>query len=293
MDRVLGGFFRRFNRLFHRGSDAYSGGVQRVIGRKALMLVIYAVLVGATWAVQAGARRLRAGAGQAVPGRLCPAARRRHAGPHGRRDPPHGRDRQAQPNVEDAIAFPGLSINGFTNSSNSGIVFVTLKPFAERSADQSIGGQLNQAFGSIQEAFIAMFPPPPVAGLGTTGGFKLQIEDRASLGYDAMDAAVKAFMAKAYQTPELAGLFTSWQVNVPQLYAAIDRTKARQLGVPVTDIFETLQIYLGSLYANDFNQFGRTYSVRVQADAAYRARAEDVGRSRCAPPRARWCRCRR
>jgi multidrug efflux pump len=122
-----------------------------------------------------------------------------------------------------------------------------------------------------------MFPPPPVAGLGTTGGFKLQIEDRASLGYDAMDAAVKAFMAKAYQTPELAGLFTSWQVNVPQLYAAIDRTKARQLGVPVTDIFDTLQIYLGSLYANDFNQFGRTYSVRVQADAAYRARAEDVG----------------
>ena len=83
-------------------------------------------------------------------------------------------------------------------------------------------------------------------------------------------------MGKACQTPELAGLFTSWQVNVPQLYANIDRTKARQLGVPVTDIFDTLQIYLGSLYANDFNQFGRTYSVRVQADAAYRARAEDV-----------------
>lgn len=92
-----------------------------------------------------------------------------------------------------------------------------------------------------------------------------------------MDAAVKAFMAKAYQTPELTGMFTSWQVNVPQLYADIDRTKARQLGVPVTDIFDTMQIYLGSLYANDFNKFGRTYSVRVQADAPYRARAEDVG----------------
>ncbi|MGC8025550.1 efflux RND transporter permease subunit, partial [Salmonella enterica] len=89
--------------------------------------------------------------------------------------------------------------------------------------------------------------PPPVAGLGTTGGFKLQLEDRASLGYDQMDAAVKAFMAKAYQTPELTGMFTSWQVNVPQLYADIDRTKARQLGVPVTDIFDTMQIYLGSL----------------------------------------------
>jgi multidrug efflux pump len=185
------------------------------------------------------------------------------------------------PNVEDAIAFPGLSINGFTNSSNAGIVFATLKPFSERKhKDQSggaVAGQLNQAFGSIQDAFILMFPPPPVEGLGTTGGFKLQLEDRASLGYDAMDGAVKAFMTKVAKAPEIAGTFTSWQVNVPQLFADIDRTKARQLNVPVTDIFETMQIYLGSLYANDFNKFGRTYSVRVQADAAYRARAEDVG----------------
>jgi multidrug efflux pump len=136
---------------------------------------------------------------------------------------------------------------------------------------------LNAQFAGIQDAFIVMFPPPPVAGLGTTGGFKLQLEDRGSVGYEQMDAAVKAFMTKARQAPELAGMFTSWQVNVPQLYADIDRTKARQLGVPVTDIFDTMQIYLGSLYANDFNKFGRTYSVRVQADAPYRARAEDVG----------------
>ena len=91
-----------------------------------------------------------------------------------------------------------------------------------------------------------MFPPPPVQGLGTIGGFKLQLEDRGSLGYEALDAATKAFMAKACQTPELAGLFSSYQVNVPQLYADIDRTKARQLGVPVTDVFDTMQIYLGS-----------------------------------------------
>ena len=122
-----------------------------------------------------------------------------------------------------------------------------------------------------------MFPPPPVPGLGTIGGFKLQIEDRAGLGYEALNDATKAFMAKAPGAPELAGLFSSYQVNVPQLYADIDRTKARQLGVPVTDVFDTMQIYLGSLYVNDFNKFGRTYSVRVQADAKYRARAEDVG----------------
>ncbi|MET4575422.1 efflux RND transporter permease subunit [Ottowia thiooxydans] len=282
MDKSLGWLFRGFNRLFHRGSQAYSGGVKGAISRKTLMLAIYLALIGVTF-----------GLFKVVPGGFVPAQDKQYL--IGFAQLPDGAtlDRtedvihrmgeivKKNPNVEDAIAFPGLSINGFTNSSNSGVVFVTLKPFDERKrVDQSggaVAGQLNQQFASIQDAFIVMFPPPPVAGLGTTGGFKMQIEDRASLGYDQMDAAVKAFMAKAYQAPELAGMFTSWQVNVPQLYADIDRTKARQLGVPVTDIFDTMQIYLGSLYANDFNKFGRTYSVRVQADAPYRARAEDVG----------------
>ncbi|KQU90093.1 transporter [Variovorax sp. Root318D1] len=282
MDKVFGWLFRGFNKLFSRGSEAYSGGVKSVISRKTLMLVIYLALVGVTF-----------GLFKAVPSGFVPAQDKQYL--IGFAQLPDGAtlDRtdnviqrmgeimKKNPNVEDAIAFPGLSINGFTNSSNSGIVFATLKPFDQRKrADQSggaVAGQLNGAFASIQDAFIVMFPPPPVAGLGTTGGFKLQIEDRASVGYDQMDAAVKAFMAKAYAAPELTGMFTSWQVNVPQLYADIDRTKARQLGVPVTDIFDTMQIYLGSLYANDFNKFGRTYSVRVQADAPYRARAEDVG----------------
>jgi len=282
MDKVFGRFFNWFNRMFKRGATAYSGGVRGAISRKTLMLVMYGVLVGAT-----------IGIFKLVPGGFVPAQDKQYL--IGFAQLPDGAtlDRtedviqrmgeimKANPNVEDAIAFPGLSINGFTNSSNSGIVFATLKPFAERkNADQSggaVAGQLNGAFAGIQDAFIVMFPPPPVEGLGTTGGFKLQLEDRASLGYDAMDGAVKAFMEKVAQAPEIAGTFTSWQVNVPQLYADIDRTKARQLNVPVTDIFDTMQIYLGSLYANDFNKFGRTYSVRVQADAPYRARAEDVG----------------
>lgn len=282
MDKYLGWLFRGFNKLFHRGSEAYSGGVKNVIGRKALMMVVYLALIGVTF-----------GLFKAVPSGFVPAQDKQYLIgfaqlPDGAtldrtEDVIHrmGEIMKKNPNVEDAIAFPGLSINGFTNSSNSGIVFATLKPFAQRERkDQSggaVAGQLNGAFATIQDAFIVMFPPPPVAGLGTTGGFKMQVEDRASLGYDQMDAAVKAFMGKARQAPELAGMFTSWQVNVPQLYADIDRTKARQLGVPVTDIFDTMQIYLGSLYANDFNKFGRTYSVRVQADAPYRARAEDVG----------------
>ncbi len=282
MDRWFGWLFRGFNRAFGRGAQAYGNGLGRVVGRKALMLGLYLVLAAATFGVF-----------KAVPGGFVPAQDKQYL--IGFAQLPDGAtlDRteavirrmgeiaQKNPNIENTLAFPGLSINGFTNSSNSGIVFAMLKPFEERRGKDQGGAavamQLNQAFGEIQDAFIVMFPPPPVQGIGTTGGFKLQLEDRASLGYDAMDAAVKAFMAKASQAPELAGLFTSWQVNVPQLWADIDRTKARQLGVPVQDIFDTMQIYLGSLYVNDFNKFGRTYSVRVQADAAYRARAEDVG----------------
>jgi len=282
MDAAFGWLFRGFNRAFGRGAEAYRGGVGRVISRKALMLGLYLALIGVT-----------VGLFKAVPSGFVPGQDKQYL--VGFAQLPDGAtlDRTEDvirrmgdialkhPGVESAVAFPGLSINGFTNSSNAGIVFVTLKPFAERTrAEQSgaaIAGQLNQKFGAIQEAFIAMFPPPPVQGLGTIGGFKLQLEDRGALGYQALDAATKAFLAKARQAPELAGLFSSFQVNVPQLYADIDRTKARQLRVPVTDVFDTMQIYLGSLYVNDFNKFGRTYSVRVQADAAFRARAEDIG----------------
>ena len=130
--------------------------------------------------------------------------------------------------------------------------------------------------GGIQDAFIAVFPPPPVNGLGTIGGFKLQIEDRGSLGDEALYQAMKAVQVKAYQTPELAGVFSSFQINVPQLFADVDRAKAKRMGVALTDVFDTMQINLGSLYVNDFNRFGRTYHVVVQADAPYRSRAEDI-----------------
>jgi multidrug efflux pump len=275
-------FFRGFNRYFGAAANAYRAGVGRVLSRKALMMGMYVVLLAVTGLLF-----------RAVPDGFVPQQDKQYL--IGFAQLPDGAtlDRtedvmrrmgeimMKQPGVENAVGFPGLSINGFTNSSNSGIVFAALKSFDERKSPAlsggAIAGSLNQQFAAIQDAFIVIFPPPPVPGLGTTGGFKLYLEDRASLGYEALDAATKAFLAKAYQTPELAGLFSTYQVNVPQLYADIDRTKARQLGVPVTEVFDTMQIYLGSLYVNDFNKFGRTYSVRVQADAPYRARAEDVG----------------
>ncbi|MCV3738809.1 efflux RND transporter permease subunit [Rhizobium sp. TRM96647] len=282
MDRTLGWFFRGFNRAFGASSSAYGRGVGAILSRKSIVMVIYLVLLGATYQLF-----------QAVPGGFVPAQDKQYLIGFAQLPDAATLDRTedviermseitlAQPGVEHAIAFPGLSINGFTNGSNAGIVFVGLAPFEERTTPElsadAIAMQLNQKFGAIQDAFIAMFPPPPVQGLGTTGGFKLQIEDRAGLGYQALDEATKAFLDQAYQTPELAGLFSSFQINVPQLYADLDREKAEQLGVSVTDVFETLQIYLGSLYVNDFNAFGRTYSVRVQADARFRAHAEDIG----------------
>ncbi len=282
MDFAFGWFFRLFNRAFSRGSDAYSGGVRRILSHKAAAFLVYLILIGVT-----------VGLFRAVPGGFVPGQDKQYL--VGFAQLPDGAtlDRTEDvirrmgdimlktPGVESAVQFPGLSINGFTNSSNAGIVFASLKPFEDRRTPDlsgpAIAATLNQKYAGIKDAFIAIFPPPPVQGLGTIGGFKLQIEDRAGLGYDALNSAMQGFLAAAYKAPELAGLFSSYQVNVPQLYAAIDRTKARQLGVAVQDVFDTMQIYLGSLYVNDFNKFGRTYSVRVQADAKYRARPDDIG----------------
>ncbi|MDI7862084.1 efflux RND transporter permease subunit [Rhizobiaceae bacterium n13] len=282
MDRVFGWFFRGFNRVFGAASNGYGRTIGGLLSRKSLVMVIYLALVGATY-----------GMFNAVPSGFVPAQDKQYL--IGFAQLPDGatldRTEQVikrmtdialeQPGVKNAISFSGLSINGFTIGSNAGIVFAILDDFEHRKSPELSGGAiamaLNQKYAGIQDAFIAMFPPPPVNGLGTTGGFKLQIEDRAGLGYQTLDEATKAVIAKAYQTPELAGIFSSFQINVPQLFADLDRAKAEQLGVSVTDVFETLQIYLGSLYVNDFNAFGRTYSVRVQADAQFRAKPENIG----------------
>ncbi|WP_439811095.1 multidrug efflux RND transporter permease subunit [Bordetella bronchiseptica] len=281
MNRWLGGFFNGFNRVFGRASEAYATGVSGVIRRKASAMGVYALLLALT-----------VGVSYLVPGGFVPAQDKQYL--IGFTQLPNGAslDRTdavirrmsdialAEPGVQSAIAFPGLSINGFTNSSSAGIVFVTLKPFDERRqaalSGDAIAASLNQKFGAIKDAYIAVFPPPPVMGLGTLGGFKLQLEDRAALGYAELDKAAQAFLAKAAQTPELGPSFSSYQINVPQLDVDLDRVKAKQLGVPVTDVFDTMQIYLGSVYVNDFNRFGRVFQVRAQADAPFRAHPDDI-----------------
>jgi multidrug efflux pump len=281
MDKVFGRFFGWFNRVFGRASERYEGGVKTVLNRKAAALVVYAVLAIAAVFVF-----------KAVPNGFVPGQDKQYLVGFAQLPDAASLDRtdavirrmsdiaKSVPGVRDSIAFPGLSINGFTNAPNAGIVFFGLDEFDQRkSASQSgaaIAQEINAKLGSIEDAFIMVFPPPPVNGLGTIGGFKMMIEDRGNVGYDELYKAVQALQMKAWQTPELAGVFSSFQINVPQLFADIDRTKAKQLGVPLATIYQTLQINLGSLYVNDFNQFGRTYQVKVQADAPYRSHAEDI-----------------
>ena len=283
LDAALGWLFRGFNRLFSAGAGAYGGGVTRAISRKTAMMTLYLGLVGLAFVLF-----------RAVPGGFVPLQDKQYLVSFAQLPNGAALDRTEQvirtmgdialktPGAEHAVQFAGLSIQGFTNSSNAGIVFVAEAPFEQRTTPDLTGNAmaatLNQKYAAIPGAYIAVFPPPPVQGLGTIGGFKLQIEDRASLGYEALDSATKAFLAAAAKTPELGHLFTGYAVNVPQIYVDIDRTRAQQLGVAVTDVFDTLQIYLGSLYVNDFNIFGRTYSVRVQADAPFRAHEADIGR---------------
>ena len=281
LDRLLGWLFRPFNRVFGRGSAGYSGAVARIIRRSALALAVYAGLVGLT---VLGFLKVPSGF---VPTQdkqvLVAFAQLPDAATLDRTEAVVRRMADIalrQPGVTNAVQFPGLSINGFVNAPNAGIVFLSLAPFDQRrSKDQyglAIAGALNQKFAVIQDAFVAVFPPPPVQGLGTIGGFKLELEDRAGLGEAELFQASQTLLGRAYQTPGLRALFSSYQINVPQLYADVDRTKVKQEGISLTDLFQTMQIYLGSEYVNDFNRFGRTYQVIVQADAPFRATAENV-----------------
>ncbi len=188
----------------------------------------------------------------------------------------------AHPGVDSVVAFPGLSINGFVNNSSSAVVFAILKPFEVRKTEDmsagAIAGALNQKYASIQEGMTAIFPPPPVPGIGALGGFKLQIEDRTGQGYQALSQAAQAVIAKAATTPELAGVFSSFSVNVPQVFLDVDRQKAKTLGVDLASVYQALQVHLGSYYVNDFTYLGRNYQVNVQADARFRADPDAIGR---------------
>ncbi|GGQ30643.1 multidrug efflux RND transporter permease subunit [Shewanella litoralis] len=282
MDKMLGGWlFAPFNRFFAKLSDGYGWVVKKVIRFGVVVGVLYIGLVGVTGLQFAS-----------TPTGYVPGQDKQYLIAFAQLPDAASLDRTEaivkqmssialdQPGVAHAVAFPGLSINGFTNSTNSAILFTPLDDFADRKDPSlsagAIAAALNQKFASIDGAFIAIFPPPPVQGLGTIGGFRLQIQDRANYGYDELYKVTMQVMQKAWATPELAGVFSSYQVNVPQLEVEVDRTKAKQQAVSLDELFATLQGYMGSVYANDFNQFGRTYQVNVQADEQFRQTPEQI-----------------
>lgn len=282
MDKLLGGWlFMPFNRLFSRASDGYGWLVRKVIRFGGIIGLVYLGMVALT-----GVQFAHTPTGY-VPGQdkqyLVAFAQLPDAASLERTDTVIKKMSEIalnHPGVAHSIAFPGLSINGFTNSPNSGVVFVALDDFELRKSPElsanAIAGQLNKEFAGIQDAFIAIFPPPPVQGLGTIGGFRLQIQDRANLGYEALYQVTQQVMYKAWADLQLAGIFSSYQVNVPQLELDIDRTKAKQQAVSLDQIFQTLQTYMGSTYVNDFNRFGRTYQVNMQADEAFRQSPQQI-----------------
>lgn len=281
MDKTLGWFFNLFNWTFEKGQNSYTRGVKTFGARKGIMMSIFGILVIATYF-----------SFFLVPPGFVPAQDKKYLISFAQLPPGATLERtekvmkrmaeiaMKEKGVANAVQFPGLSVNGFVNSSSAGIVFIPLDEFENRTSKDlsagAIAGKLQAQFNKIDEAFIAIFPPPPVRGLGTTGGFKLQVQDRANLGYQALDNAMKEVIGKAYADPALSRVYTNYNINVPQLFADLDRTKAQQLGIPVDEVFRTMQIYLGSIYVNDFNQFGRTYQVIAQADKQFRSTPQNI-----------------
>ena len=184
------------------------------------------------------------------------------------------------PGVVHAVPFAGLDGATFTNASNSGAIFTALDSFEARAAAgvsiEAIIGEHYKRLGAIQEAFIITIPPPPVRGIGNAGGFKMMIQDRRGRGAPALEAAVQEVLQAARQQPEVTGLFTLFNTRTPKLFADIDRVKAEMLGVSPADVFETLEVYLGSSFVNEFNYLGRTYRVTAQADGRFRQDIADI-----------------
>ena len=279
MDLLLGWFFRPFNRFFEWSSNVYVGIVKRTIRFSIIALMIYGGLV---WATMKGF--------QIVPEGFVPAQDKAYLIGFAQLPEGSSLDRtdavmrrmseiaMKQPGVKDAIAFPGLSIHGFSASPNSGIVFVGLDDFENRKTpdlnSSAIAGALNGQFMAIQDAFVLVLPPPPVNGIGTAGGFKMMIEDRGNRGYAELYKTTQAMIGAAMGSGKFGLTYTGYTVNVPQLEADVDREKAKSQGVPLANLYDTLQINLGSLYVNDFNRFGRTYQVVAQAEQQFR---DDVG----------------
>lgn len=266
--------FAPFNRLFNKSAKGYEKLVIKLIRLGTVVGVIYVVLLGSTLTLF-----------NKVPGGFIPAQDKQYLVAIVQLPDAASLDRtqavvkevdriaRTVPGITNTVGLPGFSVSGGT-APNSALVFTPLAPFNERQdpsqSGNAIAAQLNQKLASIDEAFVAVFPPTPVNGLGTTGGFKLQLKDIDNQGFEALFNNLQTIIGQARKDPALSDIFSSFRIQVPQMDIDIDREQALLQGIPLNEIFDALQIYLGSMYVNDFNLFGQTYQVLAQADAEFR-----------------------
>jgi len=279
--RPIHAFFRGFNFAFDRLSLGYGGLTRQLVRLAVIMLVVYAGLIGLT-----GWKFAHAPTGfipQQDQGYLITVLQLPPGSSLSRTDAVVRRAANTIleiKGVAHVVPFAGFDGATFTNAPNAGAIFVVLDPFHERAAKgitlAGIMGQLGAKLGAIQDAFIITIPPPPVRGIGNAGGFKMMVQDRRGRGLDALAAATDDLVAAANKTPGLAGVFTLYNTRTPKIYADIDRVRAEMLGVPAERVFETLEVYVGSAFVNEFNYLGRTYRVTAQADGRFRQDIHDI-----------------
>jgi multidrug efflux pump len=278
LNALFGWVFRGFNTGFKKAAGAYAGAARSALRITPVMLGVYLVLIICT------ALMFRL-----VPGGFIPTQDKLYL--IGGVKLPEGAslDRTeavvkkmselalSTEGVHDAVAFPGLNALQFSNTPNTGTIFFGLADFDHRKRSApAIVGELMGKFAQIQEGFAFAIMPPAILGLGTGSGFSLYVQDRAGHGYGELQQNVQMLGGALTQVPGMGFPISSYQANVPQLTADVDRIKAKTEGLALNDVFETLQVYLGSVYVNDFNRFGRTYTVYAQADSQFRSRPEDI-----------------
>ena len=271
----------RFNEAFGRLSEWYAGFTQRVTHAPKRALTIYGGLVALTaalfWATPAG---------------FVPAQDQGYALAAIQLPPGSSIERTDAvlkkavskllkvPGVDQAVMFSGFDGASGTQASNAGAAYVTFKPFEERAGtdrtELNIENDMRAALADMDEAFVFVIPPPVIQGIGNGGGYRMIVQDRSDMGYQALEQAAGQLIGSARQDPKLANVFTLYNTATPRIWADIDRAKADMLGVPPERVFEALQVYLGSAYVNDFNLLGRTYRVTAQAEASARDDPADI-----------------
>jgi hydrophobe/amphiphile efflux-1 (HAE1) family protein len=278
---LIHAFFARFNHLFDSLSERYGALTARLVRVGLLSLVVYGALIGVA------AELLRR-----TPTSLVPTLDRGYLIAAFQLPPGAALDRTdtvmrqasdiilSRPGVASSVVFTGFDGATFTNAPNAGVIFVTLKPFAERHrlglTALSIRDDLRASLAPIKEAFVFVLEPPAVPGIGTGGGLKGYVQDRGGMGLSALEGATWGLAGPAMHMPGVAQAFTLFNTRTPQIFADIDRTKAEMIGVPISRVFETMSVYLGSAFVNDFNILGRTYRVMAQADNPHRLTLRDL-----------------